>query len=69
LNLIEIDSPLEEAIAEFLPKLEDVLLEPIYFLEFSCPEISVDVELIYLIDGQSAEVGLGFIERFLSVGL
>lgn len=69
LHLLRVDPPLEVALGELLPELQDVLLEALVALQFPGLEVAIDVLFVDLVDGKLAEEGLGLVKGFNSVGL
>lgn len=61
--MAEYNPTFEEAIDEFLSKLEQVLLEAVTFDQLASLQVIVDVLRSDLLDGESTEVGLGLAEE------
>lgn len=61
------DSPLKVTVAQFLPKLQDVLLKAFNLPHLPSLQIPLDVLQVDLVDSQLAEVDLGSIEDVFSV--
>ena len=61
--MAEYNPTFEEAIDEFLSKLEQVLLEAVTFDQLASLQVIVDVLRSDLLDGEPTEVGLGLAEE------